>query len=54
MTNKNVQKTNHFYFFKMGLTEEQKQEITNLVAKYDKSGNGKLEYDEFLSFMKEG
>lgn len=38
----------------MGLTEEQKQEITNLVAKYDKSGNGKLEYDEFLSFMKEG
>lgn len=38
----------------MGLTQEQKEEIQGLIAKYDKSGNGKLEFDEFLGFMKEG
>lgn len=38
----------------MGLTEEQKEEIEGLFNKYDKSGNGKLEYDEFINFMKDG
>lgn len=28
-------------------------DISSLIAKYDKSGNGKLEFDEFLGFMKE-
>ncbi|KAK8841823.1 Rhomboid- protein 3 [Tritrichomonas musculus] len=37
-----------------GLSEEEKNEIRALIAKYDKSGNGKLEFDEFLGFMKEG
>ncbi|KAK8898344.1 Lipopolysaccharide kinase (Kdo/WaaP) [Tritrichomonas musculus] len=37
-----------------GLTQEAKDDVRSLIAKYDKSGNGKLEYDEFLGFMKEG
>ena len=36
------------------LTEEEKNEIRSLITKYDKSGNGKLEYDEFIQFMAEG
>ena len=36
-----------------GLTEADKNKIRELFAKYDKSGNGKLEFDEFLGFMKE-
>lgn len=31
-----------------------KSDITNLFKKYDKSGNGKLDFDEFLNFMKDG
>ena len=30
------------------------KDIKSLIEKYDKSGNGKLEFDEFLGFMKEG
>lgn len=37
-----------------GLTEEEKNEIRELFKKYDASGNGKLEFDEFLNFMGEG
>lgn len=36
-----------------GLTGEEKNSIRKLFDKHDKSGNGKLEFDEFLQFMKE-
>ncbi|OHT00870.1 hypothetical protein TRFO_32341 [Tritrichomonas foetus] len=36
------------------LSEAEQEGIKNLIAKYDKSGNGKLEFDEFLGFMKVG
>lgn len=35
------------------LSDDEIERIKNLIAKYDKSGNGKLEFDEFLKFMKE-
>ncbi|KAK8880488.1 hypothetical protein M9Y10_003164 [Tritrichomonas musculus] len=36
------------------LTQQNVDDVRSLIAKYDKSGNGKLEYDEFLGFMSEG
>ena len=36
------------------ITEAEKNQIKELFAKYDKSNNGKLEFDEFLKFMMEG
>ena len=37
-----------------GLSEEEKQHIRDLVKKYDASGDGNLQFDEFYKFMKEG
>ncbi|OHS98026.1 hypothetical protein TRFO_35678 [Tritrichomonas foetus] len=36
------------------LSEAEKEGIKTLISKFDKSGNGKLEFDEFLGFMKVG
>lgn len=36
------------------LSAEEKSRLQSLIATYDKSGNGKLEFDEFYNFMKEG
>ena len=36
------------------LAQADPNDVKTLIAKYDKSGNGKLEFDEFIGFMKEG